>query len=82
MEDMYFGRIDKMIGGSEHETRVMSTEYADHNAKAARGPVIQKGGSRLQHYKKTDAGLSKADGLEPILFRRHACEDPIGRHDS
>ena len=44
MEDMYFGRIDKMNGGSEIEIRTADTEYAEHNAKAARGPVIEKGG--------------------------------------
>jgi coproporphyrinogen III oxidase len=52
MEDMYFGRIDKMNGGNEYETRVMSTEYSDHNAKAARGPVIQKGGRAYNITKK------------------------------
>jgi len=44
MEEMYFGRIDKMNGGSEIEIRTANTEYAEHNAKAARGPVIEKGG--------------------------------------
>ena len=44
MEEMYFGRIDKMNGGSEIEIRTADTEYAEHNAKAARGPIIEKGG--------------------------------------
>ncbi len=52
MEEMYFGRVDKMNGSSEHETRIRSTEYLDHNAKAARGPVIQKGGRAYNIEKK------------------------------
>ena len=59
MENMYFGRIDKMNGGNEHETRVMSTEYADHNAKAARGPVIQKGGRAYNITKKPTRDFQK-----------------------
>ncbi len=52
MEDMYFDRIDKMNGGSQIETRTKSTEYSDHNAKAARGLVIQKGGRAYNITKK------------------------------
>lgn len=52
MEDMYFGRIDKMNGGSDIEVRSVSNEYADYHAKAARGPVIQKGGRAFNVTKK------------------------------
>lgn len=60
MEEMYFGRIDKMNGGSSrNETRTANTEYADHNAKAARGPVIQKGGRAYNITKKPTRDFQK-----------------------
>jgi len=59
MNDMYFGRIDKMNGNSEKTSRFRSTEYADYNAKAARGPVIQKGGRLLSITKKPTRSFQK-----------------------
>jgi hypothetical protein len=59
MNDMYFGRIDKMNGGSEKESRARSTEYADYNAKAARGSVVQKGGRLYSITKKPTRSFQK-----------------------
>ena len=59
MNDMYFGRIDRMNGGSEKESRARSTEYADYNAKAARGSVIQKGGRLYSITKKPTRSFQK-----------------------
>ena len=81
MNDMYFGRIDKMNSGSEIQTRAMSTEYADYNVQAARGSVIQKGGRNYSITKKPTRSF-QADRLESILFRQHACEEPFCRHGS
>ena len=82
MNNMYFDRIDKMNGGSEIQTRAMSTEYADYDVQAARGSVIEKGGRNYSITKKPTRDFQKADSLEPILFRQHACEDPVGRYGS
>ena len=59
MNTMYFSRIDRMNGGSEKETRVYNTEYADHNAKAARGSVIQKAGRLYNITKKPTQSFQK-----------------------
>jgi len=59
MNTMYFSRIDKMNGGSEKESRFRSTEYADYNAKAARGPVVQKGGRLYSITKKPTRSFQK-----------------------
>ncbi|MGI9289697.1 MAG: coproporphyrinogen III oxidase [Gammaproteobacteria bacterium] len=59
INNMYFSRIDKMNGGSEKESRFRSTEYADYNAKAARGPVIQKGGRLYSITKKPTRSFQK-----------------------
>ena len=59
MNDMYFGRIDQMNGGSEKTSRARSTEYADYNAKAARGPVVQKGGRLYSITKKPTRSFQK-----------------------
>ena len=59
MNDMYFSRIDKMNGGSAKESRARSTEYADYNAKAVRGPVIEKGGRLLSSTKKPTRSFQK-----------------------
>jgi coproporphyrinogen III oxidase len=60
MNTMYFSRIDQMNGGSsEKEARARSTEYADYNAKAARGPAIEKGGRLYSITKKPTRSFQK-----------------------
>jgi len=59
MNDMYFSRIDQMNGGSAKTSRERTTEYADYNAKAARGPVVEKGGRLYSITKKPTRSFQK-----------------------
>ena len=55
MESMYFDRIEELNGGLALETLDHPTDISYYNAKATRGPVIEKGG-RMRSARKKSTG--------------------------
>ena len=65
MEALYFGTIAELNGVDDVESMDLSTEYAFHNVRVARGPVVEKAGRMRVVNKKP-----KADFQERRLWSR------------